>query len=257
MGQMMSIIGIVSMKGGVGKTSITANLATALSGKLGAGRVCSIDLDPQNALHWHFGMAPAHEGLCERSLEAGDWGALVNVGEQGVGCLPYGAAGEPEREAFERLLAQEPDWIGNQIRDAALGVDAVVLVDTPPGPSVYLKQVFACADLVLVVLLPDAASYATIPAMESWLAEMEEHYAQFRSYYMLNQIDRSDALNRDVAEVLHQHLGVKLAPVAIHADEAVCEALAFQQPVLLYDPHGQASHDFARLAAWLIDTLNR
>jgi cellulose biosynthesis protein BcsQ len=93
--------------------------------------------------------------------------------------------------------------------------------------------------------------------MESWMDEMAQHYPQYRSVYVLNQVDRSYALNRDVAEVLHQHFGAKLAPVAIHADEAVCEALAFQQPVLVYDPHGQASHDFARLAAWLIETLNQ
>jgi cellulose synthase operon protein YhjQ len=253
----MSVIGIVSMKGGVGKTSITANLAAALSAKLGPGRVCAVDLDPQNALHWHFGMEPMHDGLCERSLEAGNWGGLVAVGEHGVGVLPYGAASEPEREAFEELLAHEPDWVGDQLGGAALGLDSVVLIDTPPGPSVYLKQVFACADVVLVALLPDAASYATVPAMESWLDEMGEHYTGFRTFYVLNQVDRSDALNRDVAEVLRQHLGARLVPVAVHADEAVCEALAFQQPVLVYDPHGQASHDFARLAAWLIETLNQ
>jgi MinD-like ATPase involved in chromosome partitioning or flagellar assembly len=40
-------------------------------------------------------------------------------------------------------------------------------------------------------------------------------------------------------------------------DESVREALAFQQPVLAYDPHGQASHDMARLADFLIDVLNQ
>lgn len=47
----MSIVGIVSMKGGVGKTSITANLAAAMRTRLGPDRVAVLDLDPQDALH--------------------------------------------------------------------------------------------------------------------------------------------------------------------------------------------------------------
>jgi MinD-like ATPase involved in chromosome partitioning or flagellar assembly len=38
----MSVIGVISMKGGVGKTSITANLSAALASKLGRERVTGI-----------------------------------------------------------------------------------------------------------------------------------------------------------------------------------------------------------------------
>jgi len=164
---------------------------------------------------------------------------------------------EPEREAFEVLLADHPNWIGQQIERAALGDNAVVLIDTPPGPSVYLKQVFACADLVLIVLLADAGSYATIPAMESWLDEMPPVPPGQVCVYLLNQVDASEPLSRDVAELLRRNLGSRLVPIGIHLDEAVGEALAFQQPVLAYYPHGQAGHDLDRLAVWAIDTLNR
>lgn len=254
----MSVIGVVSMKGGVGKTSVTANLATAMSTKLGPGRVSVVDLDPQNALHWHFGLeGPETAGVCKQSLHGADWGGVAVTTGFNVICLPYGMTSERDREAFETLLADQPDWIGQQIKHTGLDKDGVVLIDTPPGSSVYLKQVCACADLVLIVLLADAGSYATIPAMESWLDEMSVLRPQLRSVYVLNQVDRSDSFNRDVADLLQQHLGARLAPIGIHCDEAVGEALAFQQPVLAYDPHGQASHDLARLAAWMIDTLNR
>lgn len=254
----MSVIGVVSMKGGVGKTSTTANLATAMTTKLGSNRVCVIDLDPQNSLQWHFGLNGAQlSGVCEESLRGNNWRNATSVSEFGVTCLPYGDVSEPEREAFEALLHDEPDWVCTQLNLAKLGNDAVVIIDTPPGPSVYLKQVFACADLILIVLLADAGSYATIPAMESWIDDMSALHPQLDSVYVLNQVDRTEPLNRDVTELLQQHLGARLAPISIHRDESVGEALAFQQPVLVYDPHGQASHDLARLAGWVIDTLNR
>lgn len=254
----MSVVGVVSMKGGVGKTSVTANLATALSTKLGPHRVSVVDLDPQNALHWHFGLEdPEADGVCRKSLQDVNWNKVASSSEFDVVCLPYGDASESEREAFETLLSEQPHWIGDQIHKTDLDNDKVVLIDTPPGSSVYLKQVFACADLVLIVLLADAGSYATIPAMETWLDEMSTVCPHLQSAYVLNQVDRGDSFNRDVADMLQQHLGARLAPIGIHGDEAVSEALAFQQPVLAYDPYGQASHDFARLAAWMIATLNR
>jgi cellulose synthase operon protein YhjQ len=241
------------MKGGVGKTSITANLATAMATKL-----CAIDLDPQNALQWHFGLNGMQaSGVCDQSLSGESWCTATTASEFGVACLPYGEVSEPDREAFEALLQDQPDWVASQIKHAKLGDDAVVIIDTPPGPSVYLKQVFDSADLILIVLLADAGSYATIPAMESWIDDMTASHPHLKSVYVLNQVDRTEPLNRDVAELLQQHLGTRLAPIRIHRDEAVGEALAFQQPVLAYDPHGQASHDLARLATWVIDTLNR
>lgn len=246
------------MKGGVGKTSTTANLATAIATKLGPERVRVVDLDPQNALYWHFGLELSDSaGVCKQSLQGGDWSKAVSVSEFGVGCLPYGDVSETDRTAFEALLAKNPDFIGSRLRQAGLDNDAVVLIDTPPGPTVYLKQVFACADLVLIVLLADAASYVTIPAMESWLDDPLVAHPPRGCLYVLNQVDSREPLNRDVAELLHQKLGARLVPVRIHYDEAVSEALAFHQPVLVYDPHGQASHDLARLATWAINTLNK
>lgn len=252
----MSVIGVVSMKGGVGKTSTTANLASAIAAKLGPGRVSVVDLDPQNALHWHFGLHEVqNKGICEQSLLEGDWHVATFQSEFNVACLPYGNVSEVDREDFETLLAQYPDWIGQQLDRTALGQDAVVLIDTPPGPSVYLKQVFACADLILVVLLADAGSYATIPAMETWQHEMAA--LRVGVYYVLNQVDRSNTLNRDTATFLRQQLSSRICPVDIHCDEAVGEALAFGQPVLVYEPHAQASLDLARMASWVIEALSR
>lgn len=252
----MSVIGIVSMKGGVGKTSVTANLAAAVGRVLGADRVSAIDLDPQNALHWHFGVdGRSRPGVAQLAIHGRNWGDAAQASAFDVHCLPYGEVSEPEREAFEELLTHEPDYLGQAIRQAGLDQDAVVFIDTPPGPSPYLKQVFQCADVLIMVILADAGSYATIPAMEEWVADMGSHNPRLISFYLVNQVDRSEILSRDVHDLLMHRLQGRIAPLGIHADETVREALAFQQPVMAYDPHGQASHDLARLANWLLDTL--
>lgn len=255
----MSIVAIVSMKGGVGKTSTTANVAAALAARLGGAQVSVVDLDPQNSLHLHFGLGTggAHQkGVCELAVHGGQWGEIMHPSPFGVLCLPYGSASEDDRLEFEALLEREPGWLGQQLSQAGLDRAGVVLIDTPPGPSVYLRQVFACADLVLMVLLADAGSYATVPAMESWLKEAGIQRPNLKARYLLNQVDTSVPLNRDVAEVLRQHLGERMLQMSVHRDEAVGEALAFQQPVISYDPHGQATRDLCQLAGWVVDALD-
>ena len=95
-----------------------------------------------------------------------------------------------------------------------------------------------------------------VERLRQWIDEISAQRPSLVSVYVLNQIDSTVSLNRDVSEVLRQHLGKRLARIGIHRDEAVSEALAFQQPVLSYDPHSQATQDVKRLAGWLMESVN-
>lgn len=249
----MIAIAVVSMKGGVGKTSATANIAASLARVLGEGQVGVIDLDPQNSLHLHFGQsAQTPGGLAVSSVSGSGWERDVYRSEYGVDCVPYGEVSEPDREAFEQLLETQPGYVGQQLQAAGFAHKRVVLIDTPPGPSVYLRQASQCADVALVVLLADGGSYATIPAMEAWLGEMSDPRPGLKSLYLFNQVDGMNTLGQDVIEVVRLHLAGRVLRSVIHADEAVAEALAFQKPVASYAPHSQASHDMEQVARQLM-----
>lgn len=252
----MKVISIASMKGGVGKTSVVANLAHALSKKFEATAVNVLDLDSQSAVQWHFGLTDhALRGICLQAIEPGSLREVAVQSSVGVTLFPYGSADEPSRLSFEALLSERPDWLRLQLESLGLDDQALVLIDTPPGPSPYLAQALACSDLIISVLLPDAASYGTVPAMETYLDEMIPINPSLRSLYLINQLDESDELGSDMTRTLRQHLGERLVPTVINCDEALKEALAMQKTVLEYDPHGQGSYDINALACWLLGTL--
>lgn len=254
----MTRIAVVSMKGGVGKTTTTANVAAALAAKLGPAQVGVLDLDPQNALHLHFGLGTGvSDGVCRHSLSGSDWREVCFPSQFGVVCLPYGAASEPEREAFQTLLSRDPAWVPKQLQRMGLGDQQVLLIDTPPGPSVYLRQALACADVAVVVLLADAGSYSTVPAMDAWIDEVSAQRPGLKCMYVLNQVDATVSLNRDVTNVLGEHLRKRSVLHSVHRDEAVCEALAFQQPVRNHDPVCRATYDIQRLADWVLDAAGQ
>ncbi|MFC7610132.1 cellulose synthase operon protein YhjQ/BcsQ [Teichococcus aestuarii] len=103
----MPLIAFASPKGGVGKTTLAANVADALCR---SGRsVLLLDLDPQNALRLHFGV-PLHDtsGFMADLPRRPDWRAQVRRTASGVLLLPHGAM--ELRAVLEQslLLEREP-----------------------------------------------------------------------------------------------------------------------------------------------------
>ncbi|HCI51723.1 MAG TPA: cellulose synthase operon protein YhjQ [Gallionella sp.] len=253
----MTVIAVISPKGGVGKTTVAVNLACKLAA--GGHPVRLVDLDPQNALRLHLGADPADvNGLVHQTLQQSSWYYTEYDSAYGVSFVPYGKGSEFERITFEAHLSQTPEWLRDNLMELGRDPNSYTILDTPPGPSVYVQQALSIANLVLVVMIPDAGSYATLTAIEGLLdyycANRTDFYG---SYYVLNQFDADHPLNRDIKTVMQTVLGDRLAPFPIHRDESLSEALAYQQPAAEYAPHCQAVDDIAQLTGWLQNQVDQ
>lgn len=250
----MKIVAVVSAKGGVGKTTVTANLSTAL--KYGGHRVLTVDLDPQNALRFHLGLDPrAIIGTSRATLSGQDWSEIVTPTASGVFTLPYGMVNEADRRSFEQQLEANPDWLIDNLSGLGLAENDLVVLDTPPGPSIYMRHALSAAHLVVIVTLPDAASYATMPMMENLVQTYCVGRPGFIDYtYVINQIDSAKQLAKDVTQVMRVNFGERIVGL-IHQDESVSEALAYDKSVLDYDSTCQATQDFVACAHLLSDRL--
>jgi cellulose synthase operon protein YhjQ len=239
----MIVITVASPKGGVGKTSLTANMAASLT--LRGRRVFAIDLDPQNALRLHLGMPPNEiAGASRATMEGQPWVDCLFRSGNGVNYLPFGELNDLDTQSFEKFLDQQPDWLRSHLAELNLRADDIVLIDTPPGPSTYLRQALTVANRVLVVLLADAASYATIPQMTRLVETHCRHRADFQDNHLIvNQVDSSRQLARDVLNAMKLAYGNTILGT-IHYDQAVSEALAYDQNIFEYAPHSLAAQDF-------------
>jgi cellulose synthase operon protein YhjQ len=249
----MNVITVVSAKGGVGKTTVAANLASVLANR--GHRVLAVDLDPQNALRLHFGVPlDTIDGLSRATLAGQSWRDVIVTGIDDIAVVPYGMVLEEDRRRFEAGLEDDPRWLAHMLE--LIGHYDLVVVDTPPGSSTYTRGALSAATFALNVVLADAASYAAIPQME----RMIEAYALPRpefigAGYVVNQVDLSRQLSRDVLKVLRDSLGARLFPGVIHQDEGIGEALACDTTLLHYDPLSQATADLQSCADWLLAAL--
>jgi cellulose synthase operon protein YhjQ len=246
----MQVVAFISGKGGVGKTTLAVNVSVALSQR--KKRVVLIDLDPQNAQRLHLGMDPdeiaglSREGIAPSSMFDSPFE---------VKFIPFGRVSESELVDFENQLKKNPSWVSEGIQSLAPSAFDFVIIDTPPGPSVYLKQVLLAAQRAIVVVLADAASFASIPKIESLVNEYTTDQPEFAGHNILiNQMPTSGKLAHQVRAAIYADYGDKVIPVAVHKDTRVSQALAFERPVLQYEPGCKASLDIQYVADWLIDS---
>jgi len=254
-GLTVPVVAVVAAKGGVGKTTVAASLCAALAAT--GLRVLAIDLDPQNALRLHLvaDLAGCEAGLASALLHQTPWPHVMRPGRSGVVLLPFGSIDDEIQLDIERYLAQQPDWLRQTLDSFALPPDTLVVLDTPPGPSVYLQQALRVSQLNVVTLLPDAASFATLPIIDRMIGKYCGPREDFLATgYLVNQFDASKRLARDVLQALRDSLGERLLG-AVHLDQAVSEALASAVPLKSYAPHAQATHDFDHCAQQLMHRL--
>ncbi|SAI66778.1 cellulose biosynthesis protein [Bordetella ansorpii] len=250
----MKIIAIVSAKGGVGKSTVAANMCIALRQ---AGRsVLAIDLDPQNALRFHLGGDLTNIGGISRASVGGtSWRDACVQGQSGIYMMPFGLVNEADRQTLERQLVADPLWLKRHLEALNITDDSVVVIDTPPGPSEYLRQSLGIAHLVMAVTLADAASYATIPMIEGLIQSYCANRGDYLGHgYVINQADGSRQLSKDAVRLIRESLRERVIGV-IHQDQSVSESLAYGRTVIEHDPHSLGRADLLSCAGWVLQQL--
>ena len=239
----LRVIAVTSGKGGVGKTTLTTNLAVALT-RLGK-RVTVIDTDLGTAnvdvvlgltARYHVGhVIQGKKSLSEIALTA-PGGFQVIPGGSGLQELT-----QLTEAQFTRVITGFNELEG--------GSD-ILLLDTGAGISKDVSNFLLAADEVLVVTTPEphalTDAYAIIKVMNSLGTTA-------RKSLIVNKVDSdleagiiASRLKRVVAQYLNEELDFI---GGIEEDKAISRSLKKQCPLLILEPNCAAARNIERVAA--------
>lgn len=252
----MKVISFSSIKGGVGRTTIVAQLAIALVRR--KQRVLAIDLDPQNLLGILLGADPSDDsGIVREGLHRGILfdsplihGHSSEIGPQFV---PFGRVLTEDRKEFADELIADRNWLSDRLRALqGLGFD-FVLIDTPAGVDEFAEQAIRVADQRVVVCATSTGSWNTLP--RSLAFAREDGRSDDSNSILVNGYNPRDLISIEIMQAIRAEYPQLVLPTHIHADVKVGESLAAEEALHQFAPQSVALQDYGHLADWLIARL--
>lgn len=253
------IISIANQKGGVGKTTTTINLATALAaiGK----HVLIVDLDPQGNASTGLGIEPPDRLISSYDVLMGHAtaaDAAMPTAVPGLSIVPS----TMDLLGVEMEIASRSDRavrLRNVLRGGSAGGFDYVLIDCPPSLNLLTLNSMAAADSVLV---PLQCEFFALEGLSQLLKTVEQVRTSLNrdleiQGIVMTMFDGRNNLANQVVEDVRTHMGDAVYKTVIPRNVRVSEAPSHGKPAILYDLHCAGSQAYLRLASEVINREKR
>lgn len=248
----MTVIAVLSMKGGVGKTTVALGLASAA---WQAGRRCLvIDVDPQANATMALGvdaglttsdvLADARPGVAADAVQPTAWGLPVEV--------------IPGERALEHRTASRGRVSAQRLRTALATLPRdydIVVIDCPPSIGELTRNALCAADVAVVVTEPNAfAVHGAREALEAVDVVRRTMNPRVRSgAIVVNRLRPDDREHRLHARELSNEHGDLVFPVPLADCPGLPQSQRAVTPIHAWNTPG--SRDTAELFDDLLVTL--
>ena len=255
------ILAIANQKGGVGKTTTSINLGTALAAV--GRRVLVVDFDAQGNASTGLGIMRAdrrltsYDVVVDRTpLEEAILTTLVPrleivPGDENLSGVETELAEDPRRSY--RLREAIRDHVAKVAHDPDKRYD-FILIDCPPSLSSLTINAMTAADALLV---PLQCEFLALEGLSQLLRTVDVVRSGLNPQLdiqgvVLTMYDKRNNLSDQVADEVREVLGNKVYKTVIPRNVRLSEAPSFGKPALLYDYRCPGSEAYIRLASEML-----
>ena len=243
------IIAVSNQKGGVGKTTTTVNVATAMAAV--NKKVLVIDMDPQGNASTSLGIDQKHRTVNAHPVLTGTASlsaAVAQTTRPRPSVVPTGvdlAGAELELVDFEQRHAR----LKNALENQEISWD-FVLIDCPPSLGLLTLNALVAAHAVMVPLQAEFLALEGISHLVRTIERVKKNFNPSLEIQgiVLTMVDKRNNLSEMVENDVRGYFGAKVYTTTIPRNVRISEAPSHGKPVLIYDLHSKGSRAYLDLA---------
>lgn len=249
----MRIAAVLNQKGGVGKTTLTANLGHALA--LAGRRVMLVDLDPQGHLSASLGIfKPPRHGIADVLNAAASLQDVKIDTRESLQLVPSGTSLRDIEESVGHVR-DRMFLLKNIVPQIDSNIDNV-LIDCPPSSGVLAANAILAVDEMLIPVTGDYLSLNGLAHLMITLKRFDSlRERPLKKKIVLSRFVARRRLSREVLEKLLEHFPGLVLKTPIREAAALAECPGAGRTIFEYREFSSSAEDFRLLARDFVDGI--